>query len=186
MTINERMQYIVDERFNGNKASFAKAIGIAPTSISNYLSKSRASKPTSDILGEIINVVHDLNASWLLTGKGDPFFKIVDEDNKIIDDKWSTLSNNEDIGEDQAINENSEKEVSQYQMPTVGEMIKVISLLSEQGKENAEANKINAEANRINAEANDRNSKNMERMMEMLERMLQKELLSQKEESKSA
>lgn len=75
MTINERMQYIVDERFSGNKASFAKAIGIAPTSISNYLSKSRASKPTSDILGGIINVVHDLNASWLLTGKGNPFIK---------------------------------------------------------------------------------------------------------------
>ena len=85
MTINERIQYIVDQRFSGNKASFAKAIGIAPTSISNYLSKSRASKPTSDILGDIINVVHDLSASWLLTGKGDPFPSTVDEKEKIID-----------------------------------------------------------------------------------------------------
>lgn len=73
MTINERMQYIVDERFNGNKASFAKAIGIPPTSISNYLSKARASKPTSDLLEKIINIVPGLNASWLLTGVGEPF-----------------------------------------------------------------------------------------------------------------
>lgn len=73
MTINERMQFIVDKKFNGNKAAFAKALGIAPTSISNYLSKSRASKPTSDILGQIVNIVDDVNALWLLTGNGIPF-----------------------------------------------------------------------------------------------------------------
>lgn len=73
MTINERLQLIVDEKFNGNKAAFAKALGIAPTSISNYLSKSRASKPTSDILGQIVNIVDDVNALWLLTGNGTPF-----------------------------------------------------------------------------------------------------------------
>lgn len=73
MTINERMQFIVDKKFNGNKAAFAKALGIAPTSISNYLSKSRASKPTSDILGQIVNIVDDVNALWLLTGNGTPF-----------------------------------------------------------------------------------------------------------------
>lgn len=73
MTINERLQLIVDKKFNGNKAAFAKALGIAPTSISNYLSKSRASKPTSDILGQIVNIVDDVNALWLLTGNGTPF-----------------------------------------------------------------------------------------------------------------
>lgn len=73
MTINERLQLIVDKKFNGNKAAFAKALGIAPTSISNYLSKSRASKPTSEILGQIVNIVDDVNALWLLTGNGTPF-----------------------------------------------------------------------------------------------------------------
>ena len=79
MTINERMQFIVDKKFNGNKAAFAKALGVAPTSISNYLSKSRASKPTSDILGQIVNIVDDVNALWLLTGNGTPFFNIEPE-----------------------------------------------------------------------------------------------------------
>lgn len=84
------------------------------------------------------------------------------------------------------INNTDKKEISQYEMPNVNEMIRVISLLSEQGKENAQANKINAEANKINAEANDRNSKNMERMMEMLERMLSKNQNIQEEEGKRA
>lgn len=73
MNITKRLQYIVDERFNGNKAAFAKAIDIAPTSISNYLGRERSSKPSSEILEKIINSIEDLNAKWLLTGKGDPF-----------------------------------------------------------------------------------------------------------------
>ena len=40
-TINDRLQWIVNEKFDGNKAAFAKAIGIVPTSISNYLGKHR-------------------------------------------------------------------------------------------------------------------------------------------------
>lgn len=79
MTINERMQFIVDKKFNGNKSAFAKALGIAPTSISNYLSKSRASKPTSDILEQIVNIVNDVNALWLLTGNGTPFSNLESE-----------------------------------------------------------------------------------------------------------
>ena len=73
MSIAERLQYIVEELFDGNKAAFARAIGIAPTSISNYLGKDRASKPSSDILEKIVNSVEKVNAYWLLTGKGEAF-----------------------------------------------------------------------------------------------------------------
>ena len=69
--ITNRLQIIVDKVFNGNKASFAKRIGIAPTSVSNYLSKERASKPSSDLLEKIINLVDCINPRWLLTGKGE-------------------------------------------------------------------------------------------------------------------
>lgn len=43
-TINDRLQWIVNEKFDGNKAAFAKAIGIVPTSISNYLGKQRSNE----------------------------------------------------------------------------------------------------------------------------------------------
>lgn len=69
-TINDRMQQIADVYYGGNKAAFAKAIGIAPTSITNYIGKQRASKPSSDLLEKIVNSL-DVDAMWLLTGKGD-------------------------------------------------------------------------------------------------------------------
>lgn len=69
-TINDRMQMIADNMFDGNKAAFAKAIGIAPTSITNYLGKKRASKPSSDLLQKIVNSL-DIDAMWLLTGDGE-------------------------------------------------------------------------------------------------------------------
>jgi transcriptional regulator with XRE-family HTH domain len=67
--ITERLQEIVDSYFDGNKAKFAKSIGIAPTSISNYLGKQRASKPSIDMLEKIVNTL-DVSPDWLLTGKG--------------------------------------------------------------------------------------------------------------------
>ena len=84
MNITERLQYIVDQLFGGNKAAFARAIDIAPTSISNYLGKERASKPSSDILEKIVNSVEQVNAYWLLTGKGEAFG---------INTKYSTIEN---------------------------------------------------------------------------------------------
>ena len=70
-SINERLQVVINELFDGNKAKFAKAIGIAPTSISNYLGEKRQSKPSSDMLEKILNSVEDISADWLLTGNGE-------------------------------------------------------------------------------------------------------------------
>lgn len=68
--INERLHIVVNGLFDGNKAKFAKAIGIAPTSISNYLSGKRQSTPSAEMLEKILNVVENLSAEWLLAGKG--------------------------------------------------------------------------------------------------------------------
>lgn len=35
-TINDRMEILVNQRFNGNKAAFAKAIGTERSTLSNY------------------------------------------------------------------------------------------------------------------------------------------------------
>ena len=77
-TVNDRMQAITDLMFGGNKAAFAKAIGIAPTSITNYLGKQRASKPSADLLEKIVNSL-DIDAMWLLTGKGEMRRMSIDE-----------------------------------------------------------------------------------------------------------
>lgn len=70
MVINERIQQIVDEMFQGNKAKFANAIGMPPTSVSNYIGKQRASKPSVDMLEKIVKSLN-VNPKWLITGEGE-------------------------------------------------------------------------------------------------------------------
>lgn len=125
MNITDRLQYIVDELFDGNKAAFARTIDIAPTSISNYLGKERASKPSSDILEKIVNSVERVNPYWLLTGKGDPFY---------INTQCSS------------------SEQVNIEQPNISEYIECIHNLSEASKKNAEANILNAEANNRNSQ----------------------------------
>ena len=49
MTISDRLTYIIDNRYETNKSAFAKAVGITPTTLGNYFSKERPSKPSSDV-----------------------------------------------------------------------------------------------------------------------------------------
>lgn len=62
------MEMLVNSRFDGNKAAFAKSIGLQPTGLSNYLGNKRRSKPSVDM---VVKIVENLNvdAYWLLTGK---------------------------------------------------------------------------------------------------------------------
>lgn len=66
-TINDRMEMLVNERFNGNKAAFAKSIEMSPTSMSSYLGNKRRSKPSVDMVAKIVLAL-DVDAKWLLTG----------------------------------------------------------------------------------------------------------------------
>lgn len=67
-TINDRMEMLVNERFNGNKAAFAKSMNMSPTSISSYLGNKRRSKPSVDMVAKIVLTL-DVDAKWLLTGE---------------------------------------------------------------------------------------------------------------------
>ncbi len=67
-TINDRMEMLVNERFGGNKAAFAKTIGLPPTGLSNYLGTKRRSKPSVDMVTKIITAL-GVDAKWLITGE---------------------------------------------------------------------------------------------------------------------
>ena len=67
-TINDRIEMLVNEHFDGNKAAFAKSIGLPPTGLSNYLGRQRRSKPSVDMIAKII-VTLDVDARWLITGE---------------------------------------------------------------------------------------------------------------------
>lgn len=68
-TIHDRMEMLVNERFNGNKAAFAKTIEMPPTSMSSYLGNKRRSKPSVDMVAKIVTAL-DVDARWLLCGEG--------------------------------------------------------------------------------------------------------------------
>lgn len=70
-TINDRMEMLVNQRFNGNKAAFAKTIGLPPTGLSNYLGTKRRSKPSVEMVTNIVLAL-DVDARWLLTGEETP------------------------------------------------------------------------------------------------------------------
>lgn len=65
-----QIQSIINERFNHNKAAFARAVEISPTTLASYLSSKKASKPTSDFLCDVVEKL-GINATWLLTGQGE-------------------------------------------------------------------------------------------------------------------
>lgn len=67
-TINDRMEMLINERFNGNKAAFAKAIGTERATLSNYVGSVRRSKPSVDMVTKIV-VALNVDARWLLTGE---------------------------------------------------------------------------------------------------------------------
>ena len=68
-TINDRMELLVNQRFEGNKAAFAKAIAVEPTTMSSYLGNKRRSKPSVDMVAKIV-VALNVDAKWLLIGEG--------------------------------------------------------------------------------------------------------------------
>jgi hypothetical protein len=73
MSINERLNIIINELFSGNKRAFAKKIGVAATVIENIVGK-RMGKPSYDVL-EKICVNANISTEWLIRGKGDMIFK---------------------------------------------------------------------------------------------------------------
>lgn len=69
-TINDRLECICSSLFNGNKSAMAKAIGLQPTGLSNYLGNKRRSKPNVDMIANLVQFCR-IDAFWLLTGEGE-------------------------------------------------------------------------------------------------------------------
>ena len=69
-TVNDRIECVVNEFYDGKKASFANAIGIDRFTIANYLGPKKRSKPSVDMLAKMVKTLN-VDAYWLLTGEGD-------------------------------------------------------------------------------------------------------------------
>lgn len=72
MSINQRVQEIIDKLFSGNKRAFSIAVGIAATVTENIVG-TRGTNPSFEVTSKIASAIENLNTEWLLTGKGSMF-----------------------------------------------------------------------------------------------------------------
>lgn len=70
MTINERVQKIIDELYSGNKRAFSSAVGISPNVTENIVGKRKGS-PSFDVTNKIVYSIENINAEWFITGEGE-------------------------------------------------------------------------------------------------------------------
>lgn len=68
MTINNRIEQIIEKLYKGNKRAFATAIGVAPTVIQNVVG-TRQGKPSYGLL-EKICAIESISIAWVITGEG--------------------------------------------------------------------------------------------------------------------
>lgn len=70
-SINERIQFIINERFSGNVSAFCRNVDVKQPTMNTILGE-RKSKPSFDIISNILNAraLNDIDANWLITGKG--------------------------------------------------------------------------------------------------------------------
>lgn len=67
--ITERISFLVESEFNGNKSAFARAIGVTPAYVSKLCLDSSAT-PSDRTISDICLVLK-INERWLRTGNGE-------------------------------------------------------------------------------------------------------------------
>ena len=70
MTINQRVQKIIDELYAGNKRAFSLAVDISPTVTENIVGK-RLSNPSFEVTSKILKSLENINERWLMIGSGE-------------------------------------------------------------------------------------------------------------------
>ncbi len=73
-TINERFFELVNTQADGNQKKFAEIVGVSPQVISNILI-GRKNAPGFKLLSSVASKFEDINAFWILTGKGEKLKK---------------------------------------------------------------------------------------------------------------
>ena len=84
-TINERFFLILNTFFKRNVSEMARQTGIPQPTLNNIVAN-KLNKPSADSLEKLINTMENINAEWLLTGKGE-MLKKQEQNNEINNSK---------------------------------------------------------------------------------------------------
>lgn len=69
-TINERLVFILNEKYGGNVSEFARQSGIPQGTLNNIVGN-RLSKPSFENISKLVSSDETIDARWILTGEGD-------------------------------------------------------------------------------------------------------------------
>lgn len=82
-TINERIMLII-KHFNLNKNSFSRKINLSSSAIIENIVSGRKSKPSYEVINKIISAFENVDANWLITGKGE-MIKITEQNQRKVE-----------------------------------------------------------------------------------------------------
>jgi transcriptional regulator with XRE-family HTH domain len=68
--INKRFVEILNVYFNRNVSEFARSTGIPQPTLNNIVAN-RLNSPSAENIEKLLNSMQDINAEWLLTGRGE-------------------------------------------------------------------------------------------------------------------
>lgn len=108
MSINERVQKIIDDLYSGNQRAFSGAIGVTASVIGNIVGK-RQSSPSFELIEKIIYSIEDISIEWLLTGRGEMLRKISSAN--VID---SDMVSEDQAGYGNALSDNTKPFISSF------------------------------------------------------------------------
>lgn len=80
ISINNRIQKLIDLETGGNKRAFAKRIGVTASVIENIVGK-RKSTPSYTVI-EKISQIDKLNLNWIINGVGNIYLDVIHQETK--------------------------------------------------------------------------------------------------------
>lgn len=78
--INKRIDTLIQDICDGNKRLFSRKINVAATVIENIVGK-RQGKPSFEVIEKIVFAIENINADWLITGRGSMLLDVKMEQN---------------------------------------------------------------------------------------------------------
>lgn len=136
MSNNERVLFIITHYCKGNKAEFARVLGVKPQTVNGWCTRNISSSVYKQILDKYKNI----SRMWLLTGEGSIFNDPSIEPTiyNVTADKITSNGSSTNYGKGNTIHQGSEMlDVVKRQLEMLEKQQKMMSDLIELFKENA-------------------------------------------------
>jgi hypothetical protein len=132
MTINQRLEKLVQRFSDGIVSNFAKRIGVSHTSIASMMPGSRESKPGFEIIAKVVETFPEVNSDWLLKGEGEMLNNIATGHTSYSNNQTSGGTNMQGTGNSMSLGNDLAKQLEECRQEVNKWRNKYIELLEKQ------------------------------------------------------